>query len=159
VRGEIAGSFCPFQGGLGISFAIRTRFECHHSITPLAGLHDGITSPTVVGTAILLHEDTFCSHFDGLTNHGSLPPLSTGFLIFKDNGNDWVLLFFKYAQKKELPFLATRFGLTPIEIPYLKTTLIYIFCFVKEKFRDFRKKTEISVVLFKVCSVFPHSHS
>jgi hypothetical protein len=22
------------------------------------------------------------------------------------------------AQKKELPFLATRFGLTPIEIPY-----------------------------------------
>jgi hypothetical protein len=102
VRGEIAGSFCPFQGGLRISFAIRTRFECHHSITPLAGLHDGITSPTVVGTAILLHEDTFCSHFDGLTNHGSLPPLSTGFLFFKDNGNDWVLLLYTMSTKKRV---------------------------------------------------------
>jgi hypothetical protein len=76
VSGEIAGSLCPFDGGLTIGLTIGTRFEYHHSITPFAGLHDGITSPTVVGTAVLLHEDTFCSHLNGLTNHGNLPPFS-----------------------------------------------------------------------------------
>jgi hypothetical protein len=76
VSGEIAGPFCPFDGGLTIRLTIGTCFVCYHSITPFAGLHDGITSPTVVGTAALLHEDTFCSHLDGLTNHGDLPPFS-----------------------------------------------------------------------------------
>jgi hypothetical protein len=74
VGGEIAVPFCPFNAGLRIGLTIGTYFIGHHSITPFAGLHDGITSPTVVGTAILLHEDTFCSHLDGLTNHGNLPP-------------------------------------------------------------------------------------
>jgi len=74
VSGEIAGSLCPFDRGLTIGLAIGTCFIGHHSITRFAGLHDGITSPTVIGTAVLLHEDTFCSHFDGLTNHGNQPP-------------------------------------------------------------------------------------
>jgi hypothetical protein len=74
VSGEIAGSLCPFDRGFTIGLAIGTCFIGHHSITPFAGLHDGITSPTVIGTAVLLHEDTFCSHFDGLTNHGNQPP-------------------------------------------------------------------------------------
>jgi hypothetical protein len=76
MSGKIAGSFCPFNGGLTIGLAIGTYFVSDHSVTSLAGLHDGITSPTVVGTACLLHEDAFCSHFDGLTNHGDLPPFS-----------------------------------------------------------------------------------
>jgi len=76
VSGEIAYSFCPFDGGLTIGLTIGTRFVYHHSITPFAGLHGGITSPAVIGTAVLLHEDTFCSHLDGLTNHGALPPFS-----------------------------------------------------------------------------------
>jgi hypothetical protein len=74
VSGEIAGSFCPLHRGLTIGFAIGTYFISGHSVTSFAGFHDGITSPTVVGTAALLHEDTFCSHFDSLTNHGDLPP-------------------------------------------------------------------------------------
>jgi hypothetical protein len=76
VGGEIAWPFCPFDGRLTVGLAIRAGFVFHHSITPFAGLHDGITSPTVVGTATLLHEDTFCSYLDGLTNHGDLPPFS-----------------------------------------------------------------------------------
>ena len=145
MRGEIAGSFCPFHGGLRISFAIRTRIECHHSITPLAGLHDRITSPTVVGTAALLHEDTFCSHFDRLTNHGSLPPLSTGFLFLKITEMIGFYCSTNKHKKKSYHFLATRFGLKPIEILYLRNTLIYIFFFVKKKFkRKFRRFPEKS---------------
>ena len=71
---KIAGTFCPFYRGLTIGLAIGTHFISGHSVTPFAGLHDGITSPTVIGTACLLHEDAFCSHFDSLTNHGDLPP-------------------------------------------------------------------------------------
>jgi hypothetical protein len=74
MSGEITGTFCPFHRGLTIGLAIGTHFISGHSVTPFAGLHDGITSPTVVGTACLLHEDAFCSHFDSLTNHGDLPP-------------------------------------------------------------------------------------
>jgi hypothetical protein len=76
MSGEITGTFCPFDRGLAIGLAIRPHFISNHPVTPLAGLHDGITSPTVIGTACLLHEDTFCSHFNGLTNHGDLPPFS-----------------------------------------------------------------------------------
>jgi hypothetical protein len=76
VSGKVAGPFRPLYRGLTIGLAIGTYFVSDHSITSFAGLHDGITSPTVVGTACLLHEDTFCSHFDGLTNHGDLPPFS-----------------------------------------------------------------------------------
>ena len=76
VSSKIAGSLCPFDGGLTIGLTIGTRFVCHHTITPSAGFHGGITSPTVVGTAVLPHEDTFCSHLDGLTNHGNQPPFS-----------------------------------------------------------------------------------
>jgi hypothetical protein len=76
MSGEIARTFCPFYRGLAIGLAIGPYFIINHSVTPFAGLHDGITSPTVIGTACLLHEDTFCSHLDGLTNHGDLPPFS-----------------------------------------------------------------------------------
>jgi hypothetical protein len=82
VSGEIAGSFCPFDGGLTIGLAIRPDFVSDHSVAPFAGLHDGIASPTVVGTAALFHEDAFCSHLYGLTNHGDLPPFSLD-LFFK----------------------------------------------------------------------------
>jgi hypothetical protein len=74
VCGKIAGPFCPFGGGLTIGLAIGTGLKFHHAITPFAGLYDGITSPTVIGTAVLLHEDAFCSYLDRLTNHGYLPP-------------------------------------------------------------------------------------
>jgi hypothetical protein len=82
VGGKIAGSFRPFNSGLTIGFAIRTCLKGYHSITPFAGLDDGITSPAVIGTAGLLHEDTFCSYLDGLTNHGDLPPFLWN-LVFK----------------------------------------------------------------------------
>jgi hypothetical protein len=81
VSGKIARTFCPFNGGLTIGLAIGTYFISNHSITPFTGLHDGITSPTVIGTACLLHEDTFCSHFDSLTNHGDLPPFSMNYFL------------------------------------------------------------------------------
>jgi hypothetical protein len=74
VCGKIAGPFCPLGRGLAIGLAIRTGLKFRHAIAPFAGLYDGITSPTVIGTAVLLHEDTFCSCLDGLTNHGYLPP-------------------------------------------------------------------------------------
>jgi hypothetical protein len=74
VSGEIAGSLCPFNRRLTIRLAIRPYFVSHHSVAPSARLYDGIASPTIVGTAVLLHEDAFCSHLYGLTNHDDLPP-------------------------------------------------------------------------------------
>jgi hypothetical protein len=82
VGGEIAGSLGPFDRRFTIGFAIGTGFVTHHPVTPLAGLNDGITSPTVVGTADLLHENAFCPYFDGLADHGALPPFSNGFFFF-----------------------------------------------------------------------------
>jgi hypothetical protein len=79
--GKITSSLCPFQAGLTIGLAIRPCLVSHHAVTPFAGLHDGITPPTVVGTAVLLHEDTFCSRFDGLTNHVDLPPFIMGLFL------------------------------------------------------------------------------
>jgi hypothetical protein len=76
VSGEIAGSLGPFNSRFTIGFAIGTSFISHHSVTPLTRLYDGIASPTVVRTAILLHENTFCSYFNGLTDHDTLPPFS-----------------------------------------------------------------------------------
>jgi hypothetical protein len=74
MSGEIAGSFCPLNRRLTIGLAVGTRFESYHPVTPFAGLDDGITCPTVIGTAVLLHEDAFCSYLDRLTNHGNQPP-------------------------------------------------------------------------------------
>jgi hypothetical protein len=74
MSGEIAGAFCPFDRGLTIGLTIGPYFVRYHSLTPFTGFHDGITSPTIIGTAVLLHEDAFCPNFDGLTNHGDLPP-------------------------------------------------------------------------------------
>jgi hypothetical protein len=83
VSGKVAGPFCPFDRGLTIGLAIGTYFVSDYSITPFAGFHDGITSPTIIGTACLLHKDAFCSHFDGLTNHGDLPPFSLSLFFSK----------------------------------------------------------------------------
>jgi len=74
VCGKIAGSLGPFDGGLTVGLAIRTSFVYRDSVAPFAGLHDGIASSTIVGTAVLLHEDAFCSHLNGLTNHSTQPP-------------------------------------------------------------------------------------
>jgi hypothetical protein len=74
VGGKIAGSLCPFDRRLTIGLTIGTGLISHHTVTSLAGFHDGIASPTVVGTAILLHEDAFRSYLDSLTNHGNQPP-------------------------------------------------------------------------------------
>ena len=117
--GKIARCLRPFDRRLTIGLTIGTRFVYDHSFTPLAGLHDGIASSPVVGTAILLHEDTFCSYFNGLTNHGTQPPFLLNLSFYVEN--DWDLLFLKLAQKKELPNPVTRFGLLPIEIPYSDT--------------------------------------
>jgi hypothetical protein len=76
VSGKIAGSLCPFDRWFTIGLTIGTRLKGYHSVTPFAGLDDGITSPTVIGTAVLLHEDALCSHLDSLTNHGDFPPFS-----------------------------------------------------------------------------------
>jgi hypothetical protein len=69
MSGKITRSLCPFDRRLTIGLAIGTRFVSHHSITPFAGLHNGIASSAVIGTAVLFHENTFCTHFDRLTNH------------------------------------------------------------------------------------------
>jgi hypothetical protein len=46
----------------------------------------------------------------------------------KRNGNDWVLAIYEWTQKKVSYRLSvTRFGLAPIEIPYL--TSLYNMCF------------------------------
>ena len=74
MSGKITRSLCPFDRRLTIGLAIGTRFVCHHSITPFAGLHNGIASCAVIGTAVLFHENTFCTHFDRLTNHDNQPP-------------------------------------------------------------------------------------
>jgi hypothetical protein len=87
VGGEIAGTFRPLDGGLTIGFAIASSSIFHCSITSFARLHDGITSPTVVGTAVLLHEHTFCSHLNCLTNHDQLPPF-TAIYLPELTGND-----------------------------------------------------------------------
>ena len=127
VSGEIAGSFCPFDRGLTIGLAIRSYFVSYHPVAPFARLHDGIASPTVVGTAVLLHEDTFCSHFYGLTNHGDLPPFSLNF--FKLAEITEVYSFHKWAQKKELPTFGNSFwSHTKRDRYYLR----YFFFFVKK---------------------------
>jgi hypothetical protein len=60
MSGKITGSFGPLDRRLTIGLAISSRRELHHPVTPFAGLDDGIAFPTVVGTAVLLHEDTLC---------------------------------------------------------------------------------------------------
>jgi hypothetical protein len=99
VSGEIAGSFCPLDRGLTIGFAVGTYFISDHTVASFARLNDGITSPTIVGTAGLLHEDALCTHFDGLTNHDDLPPFLLN-LFFQTIRNDLNLWFQKRAQKK-----------------------------------------------------------
>jgi hypothetical protein len=74
MSGKIAGSFCPFNRRLTIGLAIGTYFVSYHPVTPFAGIDDGITSPTVIGTTGLFHEYALCSYLDTLTNHGDLPP-------------------------------------------------------------------------------------
>ena len=93
MSGKIAGSLCPFDGRLTIGLTIGTRFVYHHSITPFAGLHGGITSPTVVGTAVLLHEDALRSHFCSLTNHGDLSPFSMDY-VSKLKAIEMISVFF-----------------------------------------------------------------
>jgi hypothetical protein len=60
MSGKIAGSFGPLDRRLTIGLAISPGRELHHSVTPFAGLDGGIAFSTVVGTAVLLHEDTLC---------------------------------------------------------------------------------------------------
>jgi hypothetical protein len=74
VRGEIAGSFGPFDRGLAVSLAKNARGVLRRTIAPLTGFHNGVTSPTVVGAAALLHEDALRSRFVGLALHGNRPP-------------------------------------------------------------------------------------
>jgi hypothetical protein len=112
VSGEIAGSLCPFCSGLTIGFTIGTCFVGHHSITPFAGLHGGIAPPTVIGTAILLHKDAFCSYFDGLTNHGNQPPFYDLF-FHKVVEIIQVYSFMKEHKKKSYRISVTHFGSKP----------------------------------------------
>ena len=76
MSGKIAGSFGPLDRRLTIGLAISPGRVLYHSITPLAGLNDGMAFPAIVGTAVLLHEDTLRSRLDRLTNHGNQPPFS-----------------------------------------------------------------------------------
>ncbi len=129
VRGKVARPFRPFYRRLTVGLAIGTDLVSHHSLTPVAGFHDGITSPTVVRAACLLHEDTFRSHFDGLTNHGDLPPFSLIF-IFQLAEIAILFLFHQRAQKKELPAFGNSIW-SPTKRDYY--FLIYFFYFVKKK--------------------------
>ena len=83
VGGEIARTFRPLNGGFAVGFAIGSSGIVHCPLTSLARLDDGIASPTVVGTTALLHEEALCSHFDGLTDHGNLPPFTA--VIFRSS--------------------------------------------------------------------------
>jgi len=115
VGGKITGSFGPFEAGLTIGLAVVPCFISYHSVTSFAGLHDGITPPTVVGTAVLLHKDTFCPRLDGLANHVNLPPFTMGCFIN-------VLKIKKFfnslakPKKKSYHFGVTRFGTEPTEM-------------------------------------------
>jgi len=115
VGGEVAGSLGPFQAGLAVGLAIRTCFISHHSVTSFAGIHDGITSSTVVGTAVLLHEDAFCSRLDGLTNHGDLPPFMMYYFLNLLKIKK-ILKSLAKPKKKSYHFWVTRFGTKPTEI-------------------------------------------
>jgi len=86
VRGKVAGSLCPLDGRFGVGLAIDPRYEFHCTIAPFAGLHDGIAPSTVVGTAVLLHEDTFCSLLDSLANHDNQPPFIMNFYLYVITG-------------------------------------------------------------------------
>ncbi len=114
MSGEIAGSFCPFDRRLTIGLAIGTYFVSYHPVTPFAGLDDGITSPTVIGTAVLLHEDALCSHLDCLTNHDQLPPFTTIYFPELTGMIGFLDLRIGY-KKKSYQLSVTRFGLTPNE--------------------------------------------
>jgi hypothetical protein len=116
VSGKVAGPFCPFDRGLTIGLAIGAYFVSDHSVTPFAGFHDGITSPTVIGTACLLHENTFCSYFYGLTNHGDLPPFSLNLIFSKYLKSLGFIYFTNKHKKKSYQLSVTRFGLQPNEI-------------------------------------------
>jgi len=73
----------------------------------------------------------------------AINPLSLWIHFFQYSGNDWDLprtlsklrglIFLKSAQKKELPSSVTRFGLLPIEIPYIKTNFNIFISFCQEK--------------------------
>jgi len=76
VGGKIARSLGPLDRRLTIGLAIRPGRVLHYPIAPLAGFDDGIAFSAVVGTAVLLHEDTLRSRLDRLTNHGNQPPFS-----------------------------------------------------------------------------------
>jgi len=100
VRSEIARTLGPLDRGLTVGLAVGTRLKFHYSVTPLAGLHNGIARPTVVGTAALLHKDALCSYLYSLTNHGDLPPFSMDSIYVKLNGNDHGHSPLKKTQKK-----------------------------------------------------------
>ncbi len=80
VRREGASTLRPFDGRLTVGLAIRARCIFNSTLAAFAGLHDGITSPPVVGTAAFLHEDALRSHFHSLANHGDQPPFLMDFL-------------------------------------------------------------------------------
>jgi len=102
VGGEIAGSLCPFDRRLTIGLTIGTRLISHHTVTSLAGFHDGIASPTVVGTAILLHKNAFRSWFNSLTNHDNQPP------FFMDLFSNFLKLLPITISKKDIKKRATE---------------------------------------------------
>jgi hypothetical protein len=112
VSGEVAGSLCPFCSGLTVGLTIGTCFVGHHTVTPFARLHDGIAPPTVIGTAILLHEDAFCSYFDGLTDHGNQPPF---YDLFFSKIIEIIQVCFsmKKHKKKSYRIPVTHFGSKP----------------------------------------------
>jgi hypothetical protein len=128
VGSKIAGSLCPFDRRLTIGLTIGTRLISRHTITSLAGFHDGIASPTVVGTAILLHEDAFRSYFDSLTNHGTQPPFIMN--LFSKHLKLLTIKTSKKSIKKRATRKVTHFGKNQNE--YVKSNIVYTIC--QEKF-------------------------
>jgi len=82
VSRKVAGAFGPFDGWLTIGLAVRSGCILQYSITSLAGLDNGVTSSTIVGATVLLHENTLHSSLDRFANNDTQPPfLMSIFLI------------------------------------------------------------------------------
>jgi hypothetical protein len=109
MSGKITRTFCPFDRRFTIGLTISTHFVSHHSVAPFTGFYDGITSPTIIGAAALLHEDAFCSYLYGLTNHVDLPPFLLN-LFLKLVEIIKVYKIGKEHKKKSYQLSVTRFG-------------------------------------------------
>jgi hypothetical protein len=73
---HIAGIREPLRLGFRKSLAKFALGILLYPFAAIAILNDGITVTSVIGTAALLHEDTFCPGLHGVTDHRTSTPFS-----------------------------------------------------------------------------------